>query len=97
MRTLAIAVLIAAFVLGNLPAAFAGEWSKVGAATVVITLMAAAGWFGYAFGRGTAKHDQIVREEVDAYRELDDPDPFNTRLRISPVTRLDDTDTGETR
>lgn len=42
-----------------------------------------------ALNRAERKVDQILREE------LDDPDPFNTRLR--PEYRTPPTDTGETR
>lgn len=77
MRPLAIAVLIGSFILGNLSSVFAGDWKSVGEITVVIALMAASGWFGYAMGRGVAKHEQIVREEIDEPR-ADRTPPTNT-------------------
>ena len=92
MRTLAAATFIAVFVLANLPAAFAGEWKKVLAATAVVIVAAVAGAVGYALGKATAQVDQIVREEVDEHRERDE---FAMELR--PEYRTPPTDTGETR
>jgi len=102
MRLIAIVALATGYVLGNLPAAVAGEWKRVLEVAAVIVLMAIAGRIGYHLGRATEKQKQIDSEEVDEHRalqaelaELTDPDPFNTSLRIPPVTRIDDTDTGD--
>ena len=94
-RILTIAALVTATLLiGTSPAWINGEWKKALGGLVVIALMAAAGWFGYAFGYGIAKAEQIFTEELDPRPDPDDdPDPFAMQRRVYP-----DTDTtGENR
>jgi phosphate/sulfate permease len=74
-------------------------WLATLAAAAVAALVFAA---VRALRRANAQHAQIVREEVDEpraleaeRRELTDPDPFNTELRVE--YRTPPTDTGETR
>lgn len=96
MRTLAITVLVAAFVLGNLQPAAAGQWSRVFAATVVVVLMAAAGWFGYVFGRASAKTDQTYSQELgrDPDHKGLGPKEFAMDVRVEPADLLYDLTVG---